>query len=409
MSVILHITAVICALFIVSLLMRMARAFGVLSPGLGQGALSSVLGWTKRHPVLTTVILLSVLSWIFFPKGCSDEPSGNKSSNKTTEMSIGKEAHVVSPTAEDEPKGTIVGGPKEVVSNVSPDRINEWMLKSMAGPETGWNLMRRRWSGEVDKHGYLPLPIGPLLPGVKVEIQLSGRTLPCSPAWKVIRQDHERVQSARGESSIGSDVVALFLEVRDLIGIPQQPIFGERIGFSGLECSATVSKLPSNAGLWVGSYSTCTANSHQAPGLVPFSVDGEGVDWTMRITFIPSEPVAPGAWELKETITVPGFYDTQQPRLWLLHENDILDNSSPEALKESMDTMCVFRKELRPLFPAKESPTRDSFTITSTEVRRFWERNPEKQVELAEVHFQPPTQALVYWEMFFPVADAESE
>ena len=90
-------------------------------------------------------------------------------------------------------------------------------------------------------------------------------------------------------------------------------------------------------------------------------------------------------------------------------ENVTLDNSNPEALKAGMDAVSVFRKELRPLFPARESPTRDSFTVTSAEVRRFWEGNPDEQVERAVVYFQPPTPALVYWEVFFPVADAESK
>lgn len=403
MSVILHIIAVICALFIVIMLVIIARALGMYIPRQGQEVLSSVLGWAKRHSILTIIILLLVLNWIFFPKGCSDEPSGEKSSDITTKIKTGKEARVVSPTAEDEPKGTIVGGPKKVVTNVSPDRINEWMLRSMTGGEGGWNLMRRKWTGSIDKQGYLPLPVGPLVTGAKVETRLSGRNLPATPAWKIINQNQDRFQRCGDQGVVNDDTHTLFLEVRAFGGIPSQPVIGRKTGFSGLLCTAAVTHLPDNVGMWIGSYSTCTAESLQKPGPAPFKIDGEQVSWTMRLTIIPSAPVAPGAQELKETISPIGFYDIQRPMLWLLPESTVIDESSPEATKASLDEGCVFKKELTPPFNKRESPTRDSFEVTSDEVRRAWQKEPGKEVEWALVNFKPPTNSLVYWEMYFPV------
>ena len=413
MSVVLHFIAVICALFIVAVIVivivKITRAFGAHIPRLGPAAFLSVLGWIQRYLGRMTIILLLILCWMFFPKGCSDELSDEKPDAISTAVENGREIHAIPPIAEDGADGTIVGGQKTVMTNVAPDQINDWMLRSMTGPDEGWNRMRREWTGSIDKHGYLPLPIGPLLQGAMVETRLGGSSLPATPAWWITRQDQEPFQVCGDENRIGTNEVALFLEVRSTSGYSRHPNFGRTVGVNGLECTATVTKLPNDSVLWVGSYSTCMPNSLQVPGVVPFRVDGEEVSWTMRITFIPSEPVAPGAWELKETITVPGFYDTQQPRLWLMPENVTLDNSNPEALKAGMDAVSVFRKELRPLFPARESPTRDSFTVTSAEVRRFWEGNPDEQVERAVVYFQPPTPALVYWEVFFPVADAESK
>jgi hypothetical protein len=418
MSVILDITAVICALFIVSVLMRMARAFGVLSPGLGQGALSSVPGWTKRHPVLTTVILLSVLSWIFFPKGCSDEPSGEKSSGNTTGMNTGKEAPVVSPTAEAEPKGTIVGGPKKIVSKVSADRINEWMLQSMEGSEGGWNLMRRQWTGSIDKYGYLPIPVGPVVPGAEVTLSpLKVSGLNVDYKLDSVNQNndvqvlHLFRESYPGENVVSRDTMALFLVVLPdgIFTTSLKEVMGQKVVSGKYDFSVSISKLPSDVGLWIGSYSTCTAESHQKPGKVPFKVDGENVSWSMRLTIIPSEPVAAGAQELKETISTPGFYDLNHPQVWLMPESAVIDESSPEATKVSLDASCVFSKELTPPFNMRESPTRDSFTISSDEVRRAWQKDPGKEVEWAIVHFKPPADSLVYWEMFFPVAEEDSK
>lgn len=412
MSVILHITAVIGALIIVSVLMRLARAFGAQSPGRGQGTLSSVPGWTKRHPVLTTAILLLVLSWIFFPKGCSDEPSGEKSSDITTKMKIGKEAHVVSPTAEDEPKGTIVGGPKKVVTNVAPDRINEWMLRSMTGGEGGWNLMRQQWSGSIDKYGYLPIPVGPVVQGAEITLSpLKESGLMDDYKLDFVNQNHDVQvlyrfrESYPGENVVSRDTTSLFLVVlpTSRFETSLQEVIGRDVVSGKYDFSVSIAKLPPDVGLWIGSYSTCSAESRQKPGPVPLEIDGEKVSWTMRITFIPSEPVAPGAQELKETISPPGFYDTQRPMLWLLPESAVIDESSPEATKASLDGSCVFSKELTPPFNMRGSPTRDSFTITSDEVRRAWQKEPGKEVEWALVNFKPPTDSLVYWEMFFPV------
>ena len=241
MSVVLHFIAVICALFIVAVIVivivKITRAFGAHIPRLGPAAFLSVLGWIQRYLGRMTIILLLILCWMFFPKGCSDELSDEKPDAISTAVENGREIHAIPPIAEDGADGTIVGGPKTVMTNVAPDQINDWMLRSMTGPDEGWNRMRREWTGSIDKHGYLPLPIGPLIPGAKIRTELSGRSLLADPAWRIVNQNQERFQHYGDEGSVDENTAALFFEVRDIGGSPSQPVFGRTLGYSGLVCT----------------------------------------------------------------------------------------------------------------------------------------------------------------------------
>jgi hypothetical protein len=310
---------------------------------------------------------------------------------------------VVPPTVDHHPAEAEKEEEKEVVINVSPDTIMQWMLERIASPEGGWTLMERTCTQAVNRQGYLPLPVGPLLPGATIEVELGGTLLPGLPSWKVVNQHGDPVVRLREKEGITTeDTVALFLEAHEDPPRSRSPLFGRDVGYPGLTCTATVTP-SSNSTLWVGLYGSFPQLSLQVPGRIPMRINGEDVTWTMRVTFLPYYPVASGAQELKETASPPGFYDTQQPKLWLLPDESVIE--SPEKAREELEAKSIFGKILKPRFLDRDSPTRDSFEITSVEVRRLW----KKEAETATVFLQPVMDSLIYWEIFFPVSDGKTD
>lgn len=394
------------------------------TPTQTQQVAPSLKAWVKSPPKLLVAVGLVILIYVFFgPRGCREEvqpPAPSLGVSKPGEREPGKAAGK-SPTAGDEASGTVVGGPKVVVSNVSPTVVENWMLQNMVGQAQGWELLQLVCEGTVTRYGTIPLPISPAcFPKGNIECSLLRFGGGYAYLWDpfLVRQDGKHLKHITSSSEsfgLSPDVVSVFIACED----PVTVMGGTKVGQENVTVfDYRVELHPGpNVGLWLGSQKRMVQFPALAsPGLLPLRLPGssgkeECVDWVMHLTMLPYEQVVSGEDLVKETISPPGFYQLYGYQVWLLPSDAPLvdEKWSYDQQMEMVKNRAVFTKLLRPSPEERDSLTRDHFKLTSQEVREGWRQYSIHEPASVRVYLEVRTPTLARWEVTFPLGKSSGE
>lgn len=377
-----------------------------------QGA-KAVTGWINSHRWMTVILLLLLIFFLPLPWSCEREERTPDSTSLAPSAPPAVIPPVIDRPAEAEPTGTIIGGSKVVVSNVSPTVVEDWMLQNMAGQTQGWELLKLVHEGTITRYGTYLLPISPAcFPRGEIQCTLQRFGGGHGYLWNavIVRQGGKSIvrMSDRAQViAITPEMGSVFVGCQDRT--PYRGVGQENV--APFDYRIEIHPGP-NVGLWVGSQKRMMDYPSLAtPGLLPLRLAGsdskeESVGWVMHLTMLPYEQVIPGEDIVKDTISPPGFYQLYGYQLFLLPSDaPVIDEMAAYDEKVAViKNAAVFTKVLRPSPQERESLKRDSFQVSSEEVRETWRLNSIKEPAYVRVYLEVRTPTVARWEVTFPLA-----